>query len=95
MKEKFSFTTKVEQEKMYKREKYWDGSNWLDLTSYRSGNKYYHLDGEWHREDGPARERFDGGMNEYWLFGRSYESLPSPEEIDRIKKERRIADILL
>ena len=47
---------------------------------------HYLKDGYHHREDGPAVEWSDG-KKEYYLFGDQYDSLPSPEEIENIKKE--------
>ena len=38
--------------------------------TYTSGNKYWHLNGEYHREDGPAVEYHNG--NKFWyLWGKS------------------------
>ena len=58
-----------------------------------NGEKYYIVDGYLHREDGPAIEIFDGSES-YYLFGDLYDSLPSPEKIEIIKKEKLIKSIL-
>ena len=39
-----------------------------ECTTYPNGNKYWFLNGKFHREDGPACE-FASGHKEWWLNG--------------------------
>ena len=38
---------------------------------YSNGNKYWHLNGKLHREDGPAVEYYDG-YKSWWLNGKRH-----------------------
>ena len=52
------------------------------VTVYDSGNKYWFLNGEYHREDGPAIEYASG--NKYWCL--NGEDLTEEEFFNRTKK---------
>ena len=41
------------------------------LVKYPSGNKYWFLNGQFHREDGPAVE-YSGGFKRWYLNDRKY-----------------------
>jgi hypothetical protein len=53
-----------------------------EVRVYDNGNKYWYLDGKYHREDGPAVERTDGGK-EWYLNGKLHrEDGPAAELAD-------------
>jgi len=55
------------------------------LTEFADGSKYWYLNGELHREDGPAIENADG-YKEWWVNGlRHREDGPAIEYADGTK----------
>ena len=91
---------------IYHEQEYFDGH---DLLTYSIGPRrdYFKLNGLLHRADGPALiEKVSGFKDDnpirqimryesYWLFGNRYDSLPSAEEFERLKKEWQIENVLL
>jgi hypothetical protein len=61
-------------------------SNGGELHEYDSGNKYWYLNGDHYREDGPAIEWVDGGKE--WLLNNKWhrENGPAIEYIDGTKE---------
>ena len=58
------------------------------IIKWSDGEKWWVLNGKYHREDGPAKEQPDGSSKEWWLNGHEYTESEWKVAVEKLNKEK-------
>jgi len=64
----------------------------LKCIECANGDRSWSLNGEFHREDGPAREWYNGHIREWWWHGKRLK-VSSQEEFEKLKPLLLVEDV--